>query len=174
MLHISIRQDRLQVQIAAQEDKADRENMLDAELKYNISDLDSTKDRLKKAKQDLLAAKHDAAIDAKTADMRRLEEEKDRLNQVLRALTTQSSARATLALKRNEAKKRQAEINLTLVLYYLLLKVSNAHFLTDLRVMARSTKILRGRRHRRPLWRGILRMPSRKFKTLLNTQEPGP
>ena len=115
------------MQIAAQEEKADRENMLDAELKFTISDLDSTTGRLKKAKQDLVAAKHEVAIEAKAADVRRLEDEKDRLNQVLRALTTQSNARATLALKRNETKKRQAEIDLTLVLWCPQLGSSNEH-----------------------------------------------
>ena len=90
--------------------KADRQNVLDAELNYNTSELAEVSARLEKAKASFIVAAHDANIAAKSADMRRFDDEKDMLNGVLRGLSLQADSRAKLALKKGELARKKAEI----------------------------------------------------------------
>lgn len=92
--------------------------MLDADIKYNTTELDDITVRLNKARADFAAAKHEMAITAKTSEIRRLEDEKDRLNSELRALSLQADSRAKLALKKSELSKKKHEISATCVFIF--------------------------------------------------------
>lgn len=85
--------------------------MVQTELKYNESDLESTRSRLQLAKEAYAAAKHDAAIEEKTAELKRLDEAKTALNSHIRTLSLQADTRAKLALKKTDLSKKQGEID---------------------------------------------------------------
>jgi DNA repair protein RAD50 len=91
--------------------KVDSHSMVQTELKYNENQLESTIEQLRKAKEAHTAAKHDAAIEAKTLEMRRLDDAKTDLNASIRVLSLQADSRAKLALKKADMGKKRAEID---------------------------------------------------------------
>jgi DNA repair protein RAD50 len=87
--------------------------MLETELKYNLSNLETQAAKLEQARKAFIDAKHDQAIAARTTEMRRLDEEKDRLNQTVRTLSLQAESRARLELKRGELNRKRGDIDVT-------------------------------------------------------------
>jgi DNA repair protein RAD50 len=69
--------------------------------------------KLEQARKAFVDAKHDQAIAVKTAEMRRLDDEKDRLNQTMRTLSLQAESRAKLDLKKGELNRKKSDIDVT-------------------------------------------------------------
>lgn len=89
----------------------------ESDLKYHESVLAEEKERLGTFTEDLKKADYDKQIRTKQAEVKNLEESRERLHLEMAELNQQSETRARLGLKRNELKKKEDAVQNTYVAF---------------------------------------------------------